>query len=179
MKAPCQLQDSIQSEGQAWGQRKRQPLGQGVSSLSISARAGVAPSVLSPPSIWGGRLRSGREVGGEGRSGERSLGVVGPGEKADGLKASPLGWLQCPRRTPESDSCPSPTQVGRWGSLDPRTLYPPNTLLSQPTGGLTHQSRPHCSGQTPCTSLQITEQKPALAWKQGPSDHLPHPARGS
>ena len=69
--------------------------------------------------------------------------------------------------------CPSLTQVGQWGSPDLHTLQPPNALLPSHTRGLTYQSRPHYSGQTPCTSLEITEQKLALAQPPAGSQRCP------
>ena len=48
----------------------------------------------------------------------------------------------------------------------PRPIKQPPLPLAQRPRGLTHQFRPHCSGQTPCTSLEITEQKLALEGPQ-------------
>lgn len=72
----------------------------------------------------------------------------------------------------------SPRQVGLWGSLDAHSVYPPNTVFPQHTQGSTHQFRLHCSSQTPCTSLEITEQaKTGISLEagsplQGPSASL-------
>lgn len=60
-------------------------------------------------------------------------------------------------------------QAGEAGGLS--DLPPPTHQTASPPPaphpwGLTYQSRPHCSGQTPCTSLEITEQKLALAGPQ-------------
>lgn len=59
-------------------------------------------------------------------------------------------------------------QAVRQGDPQPATPAPSNSLPSPGPAprGLTHQSRPHCSGQTPCTSLEITEEKLALAGPQ-------------
>lgn len=177
MEGPCQLQDSFQMEGQAWGQRKCQPPGPGWQQPEhLQAWAGWH---LYPESgehlgweagVWAGSWgrggkQWGEEFGGQGIQGERQT-------------SSRPAWLAWPIGEASVGACHpqniapgrSPMQVSQWGSLDAHTPYPRSTLphpTRRLTQGLTHQSRPHCSGQTPCTSLEITEQKLALTGKQG------------
>lgn len=114
----------------------------------------------------------GRGVGG----GKHQEDLGGRGSRVEGrwaqghLGKAPVGVCH----TYEKPPCPSPIQVGPQGSVDTHPPTPPQP--PQHTRGLTHRSRPHCSGQTPCTSLEITEQTPALALRQGPHDSPVTPA---
>lgn len=79
-------------------------------------------------------------------------------------RAPPIGKVRCVRVARSSHLT---HQASLCGSLDHHTVHPPSTLAPQRSHGLTHQSRLRCSGRTPCTSLESTEQMLALAPKKG------------
>lgn len=116
---------------------------------------------------WAARDRGGKRW-------EEKLGALDQGK---GSRAPPR--LSCPAHREGFRVCawlltphPPGASVRPW-TFTPSTHQAPWSQHS----GLTHQSRLHCSGQTPCTSLEITAKTGISFEKGGPCGSPPTPLR--